>query len=120
MEKKKTFGPMVTLLAIIKKKVVPFQRGPLLITLCLGYELHFMSQLSTHILDGKKWFLIQTRCALRFVLFFNSVCFQKEYFCIFLLVITFKLISRFTHTLHMAVTTCHMQVRLLDNFASWT
>lgn len=69
MEKKKTFGPMVTLLAIIKKKVVPFQRGPLLITLCLGYELHFMSQLSTHILYGEKWFLIQTHCALRFVVF---------------------------------------------------
>lgn len=67
---------MVTLLAIIKKKVVPFQRGPLMITLYLGYELYFMSQLSTHILYGEKWFLIQTHCAIRFVLF----CFQ---FCLF-------------------------------------
>ena len=111
---------MVTLIVIIKKKVVPFQRGPLMITLRLGCELHFMSQLSTHILYGQKWFLIQTHCALRFVLLcfvFNSLCFQKEYFCVFLLVITFKLISQLTHT---SVTTCHMQVRELDNFASWT
>lgn len=77
MEKEKTSSPMVMLLVIIKKKVVPFHRGPLVITLCLGCELRFMSQLSTHRLYGQKWFLIQTQCA-HHCLFFQFCLFSKR------------------------------------------
>lgn len=56
MEKEKTSGPVVTLIVIIRKKVVPFQQGPLMITLRVGCELHFMSQLRTHILMDRSGF----------------------------------------------------------------
>lgn len=56
MEKEKTSGPVVTLIVIIRKKVVPFQRRPLMITLRVDCELHFMSQLRTHILMDRSGF----------------------------------------------------------------
>lgn len=69
MEKKKTFGPMVTLLAIIKRRWYLSMGAPHDHTV-LGLRAAFMSQLSTHILYGEKWFLIQTHCALHFVFVF--------------------------------------------------